>query len=75
MTGEAPFLLVTDLDNTLIGSKSDLALFNDTWRRCAPKGSKLIYNTGRSLDSFKQHICDGVIVPDAFIAGVGTRVR
>jgi len=76
MVDTAPFLLVTDLDNTLIGGNPEyLEEFNQVWRHCQKSGSKLVYNTGRSIESFKEHISEGTIVPDAFIGGVGTKIH
>ena len=41
----------------------------------APRGCKLVYNTGRSLKDYKALCADwDLIVPDAFVGGCGTQV-
>ena len=70
-------LLVTDLDNTLVGD--DRALENLlAWLQTArqTQGIKLVYSTGRSLTLYQdlataQHLPD----PDALITAVGTEIR
>lgn len=46
-TAPEPFLLCTDLDDTLVGDKDALANFNAIWEELKPQGCKLVYNTGR----------------------------
>ena len=73
-------LLCTDLDDTLVGDARALAEFNRLWRdTLAPRGCKLVYNTGRSLQDYKalRKDCGGeweLLVPDAFVGGCGTQV-
>lgn len=71
-------LLITDIDGTLIGQDDALAAFNDLWTsHFASCGSKLVYNTGRSVDSFIRLVRrtnGGVLVPDAFICNNGTTI-
>ncbi len=44
-------LLVSDLDDTMIGDDSGSAAFKRFWEREAvPRGSRLVYNTGRALE-------------------------
>jgi hypothetical protein len=74
--GEEPFLLCTDLDDTLVGDAAALEEFNRMWRSdLSPRGCKLVYNTGRSLKDYKALRADwDLIIPDAFIGGCGTQV-
>jgi len=71
-----PFLLVTDLDNTLVGDDEALAELNRhlTWHR-EEFATKLVYSTGRSLASY-QHLCTQhpLLIPDALVTGVGTAI-
>ncbi len=69
-------LLVTDLDNTLVGN--DLALdrlnrilhrYRQTW------GTKIVYATGRSRTSYQDLAATKpLMAPDALIAAVGTEI-
>ena len=71
-----PFVFVSDLDDTLVGSTSDLAKFNHVWQtEFAARGCKLVYNTGRSLQDY-QLLCKDwpLLVPDLFIGGCGTQM-
>jgi sucrose-6-phosphatase len=70
------FLLVTDLDHTLVGDDRALATLNQqiTERRQAD-GTLLVYATGRSPILYQElkdekHLLD----PDALIAAVGTEI-
>ena len=74
-----PILLVSDLDNTLIGSHPDtkaaLRRFNEYWisKHCFGH-SRLVYNTGRSLEEFLNLYKDGqkLLDPDMLITAVGS---
>ena len=70
------FMLCTDLDDTLVGDASALAEFNALWRgELAPRGCKLVFNTGRSLADYKALRQDWeLLVPDVFIGGCGTQM-
>ena len=75
--GEA-VLLVSDLDDTMIGDDAATAAFRDYWEREAlPRGSLLVYNTGRAVDKF-QELCQQkqhcLAMPDVLISAVGTKV-
>ncbi|MCY7278450.1 MAG: HAD family hydrolase, partial [Phormidesmis sp. CAN_BIN44] len=49
------FLLVTDLDNTLVGDDRALDILNQRLTQCRQvNGVKLVYSTGRSLTSYQQ---------------------
>uniref|UniRef100_A0A7S3RAP8 Sucrose phosphatase-like domain-containing protein n=1 Tax=Dunaliella tertiolecta TaxID=3047 RepID=A0A7S3RAP8_DUNTE len=76
-----PVMLVSDLDGTMVGDDAATAAFRNWWEEEAVtrgSGSVLVYNTGRSLDSFlglmkeKGHF---LAHPDALISAVGTKVH
>ena len=70
------FLLVTDLDNTLIGDDDALKRLN-TWFYAHRQtyGSKLAYATGRSLKSYQRLLTQtSLLEPDILIASVGTEI-
>ena len=69
-------LLVTDLDNTLVGNDESLRQLLellDSYRQTY--GTKLVYATGRS-PALYQELADsvGLLPPDALIASVGTEI-
>jgi mannosylfructose-6-phosphate phosphatase len=68
------YLLVTDVDNTLLGDDAALAAFAE-WHRRARPYLRLALNSGRFFDSVYQSIREaGLPEPDAFIGGVGTDI-
>lgn len=71
-------LLISDLDDTMIGDDSGTAAFKRYWQREAlPRGSRLVYNTGRALDKCQQLFdekSDVLPIPDFLITSVGTKV-
>ena len=70
------FLLVTDLDNTLVGDDRALDTLNQRLTQCRQvNGLKLVYSTGRSLTSY-QHLNTKVslLEPDVLITAVGTEI-
>lgn len=70
------FLLVTDLDNTLIGDDVALQALN-SWLHQQRKihDAKLIYATGRSLKSFRHLMTEKTLLePDVLIASVGAEI-
>ena len=69
-------MLSTDLDDTLVGSHDGLLEFNELWKsQCAPRGCKLVYNTGRSLEDYRALLRDWPLqVPDMFIGGCGSQI-
>ncbi|CAG9334481.1 unnamed protein product [Blepharisma stoltei] len=76
-----PVLLISDLDNTLIGNYQPtieaLARFNDYWIQSHYfTGSKLVYNTGRSLEEFLALYEEGyqILDPDLLVTAVGSTV-
>ncbi|KAK2076311.1 hypothetical protein QBZ16_000835 [Prototheca wickerhamii] len=70
--------LATDLDDTLIGDDAATAAFRDWWQeRALAAGSRLAYNTGRSLELFLDLLASkrGLLPPpDVLISAVGTRL-
>lgn len=71
-------LLVSDLDDTLVGDDRATLAFTQWWLDVgAPAGGRLVYNTGRALDLFeslleeKRHC---MVEPDLLISAVGTRI-
>jgi sucrose-6F-phosphate phosphohydrolase len=71
-----PFLLITDLDNTLVGD--DIALVELNRRLEIHRkeyGSQLVYSTGRSVTLYRQLTTEkSLLEPDALILSVGTEV-
>lgn len=68
------WLLVTDLDNTLVGDNQSLAELN-TILQAHRQHLFLVYSTGRSLISY-QHLCTeaDLLTPDALVTSVGTEI-
>ncbi|HEY9845040.1 MAG TPA: sucrose-phosphate phosphatase, partial [Candidatus Caenarcaniphilales bacterium] len=72
----AKFLLVTDLDNTLVGDDQALASFNQQLNQHRQAHETLlVYSTGRSLTSY-QHLKaeKPLLEPDFLVAAVGTEI-
>lgn len=72
----AKFLLVTDLDNTLVGDDQALADLNQRLSRHRQEyGTLLVYSTGRSRTSFQTLTTErSLLEPDALVASVGTEI-
>lgn len=70
------FLLITDLDNTLVGDRQALERLNQQLMHVRQQqGLLLVYSTGRSLESYKQlRTKEPILVPDALITAVGTEI-
>ncbi len=71
-----PFLLVTDLDHTLVGDDGAMAELNAqlAWHRWE-YGTRLVYSTGRSLVSYQQLVAaTPLLPPDILITAVGTEI-
>jgi sucrose-6F-phosphate phosphohydrolase len=69
-------LLITDLDNTLVGDLAALNLLNDRLMQSRQQQETLlVYSTGRSLTSYR-HLCSTVslLPPDVLITAVGTEI-
>lgn len=66
-------LLISDLDNTLIGNMPALQRFNDFWLRFHYfSDSKLVYSTGRSFTEFLRLFNYELLDPDMVITAVGS---
>jgi sucrose-6-phosphatase len=69
-------LLVTDLDNTLVGDPNALDVLNDRFVQARQQQEiLLVYSTGRSLTSYR-HLCTttSLLTPDVLITSVGTEI-
>jgi sucrose-6-phosphatase len=69
-------LLITDLDNTLVGNLEALNLLNDRFIQARQQQEiLLVYSTGRSLTSYR-HLCSTtpLLTPDVLITAVGTEI-
>jgi sucrose-6-phosphatase len=69
-------LIVTDLDNTLVGDDEALLQLNEILDRSRQTSStKIVYATGRSLTSYQELLATHrLLPPDALIASVGTEI-
>lgn len=72
----AKFLLVTDLDDTLVGDDNALKHLNQQLsQHRQAQGTILVYSTGRSLVSYQDlKVKKQLLDPDAVITAVGTEV-
>ncbi len=70
------FLLITDLDNTLVGDDEALDRLNHQLREHRKRyGSLLVYSTGRSRELYQQLRAEkSLLEPDALILAVGTLI-
>lgn len=67
-------MLVTDVDGTLLGDGGSIRAFSDWWRANG-RGSKLVYASGRFIESVAASVVEhGLPEPDAIIGGVGTEI-
>eukprot|EP00899_Mesostigma_viride_P029311 jgi/Mesvir1/9565/Mv12745-RA.1 len=75
---DAPILVVSDLDGTMVGDDAATQAFNRYWEtRQLPAGSKLAYSSGRSIENFLNLLKEKVGIlaaPDVFIGAVGTQI-
>ena len=70
-----PFLLITDLDNTLVGDDAALAELNQQLGPLRQQGCKLVYSTGRSRVSYQRLTTQKTMLqPDLLVCAVGTEV-
>ncbi len=71
-----PFLLITDLDNTLVGLDSALEELNQQIHNHRQQyGTRLIYSTGRSPTLYRQLAEEkNLLEPDVLIVSVGTEI-
>jgi sucrose-6-phosphatase len=69
------FLLVTDLDHTLVGDATALMQLNQKLIADRQAGTKLVYATGRSLTLYQQlKTAANLLDPDLLITAVGTEI-
>jgi sucrose-6-phosphatase len=69
-------LLITDLDNTLVGDLAALNLLNDRFLKTRQQQEiVLVYSTGRSLTSYRR-LCAKMplLKPDVLVTSVGTEI-
>jgi sucrose-6-phosphatase len=71
-----PFLIVTDLDSTLVGNNTSLREFNRLFQQHRQSyGSKLVYATGRSLTLYEELESEvDLLPPDMLITSVGSEI-
>jgi sucrose-6F-phosphate phosphohydrolase len=70
-----PFLLISDLDNTLLGDAAALRQFCEWWSKNG-RSARLVYASGRFFESIAESIKEhNLPVPDAVIGGVGSEIR
>jgi sucrose-6-phosphatase len=71
-----PFLIVTDLDATLVGNDRYLEDFNRFFtKHREAHGSKLVYATGRSLKLYQDLESEvDLLLPDRLITSVGSEI-
>jgi sucrose-6-phosphatase len=69
-------LLVTDLDNTLVGNRAALRPLLELFDRYRQtQGTKIVYATGRSPALYQELASnEQLLVPDALISSVGTEI-
>jgi sucrose-6-phosphatase len=72
----SPFLIVTDLDSTLVGNDASLEEFNEVFtQHRRTHGSKLVYATGRSFQLYQDLEFDvNLLPPDKLITSVGSEI-
>jgi len=72
----AKILLITDLDNTLVGDRPALEQLNQILMQARhAQDLLLVYSTGRSLESYKQlRQQEPMLTPDVLVTSVGTEV-
>jgi sucrose-6F-phosphate phosphohydrolase len=70
------FLLITDLDNTLVGDDLAMEVLNQSLEKHRQKhDTKIVYSTGRSLYLYHRLTDDKELLePDILICGVGTEI-
>lgn len=71
-----PFLLITDLDNTLVGDDAAMAdLSRQLEQHRQQYGTRIVYSTGRSLTSYRHLTSEkSMLQPDILVSAVGTEI-
>lgn len=74
----APFLVVSDLDGTMVGADATTLRFKQYWEAQAVlRGCRLVFSSGRTLVQYLELAEEkaGLLAqPDVFISAVGTRI-
>ena len=71
----AEFLVSSDVDGTLLGDQRALDAFSH-WLEQRRDSIRLVYNSGRSVDSLRQSVSSTTLPePDAYIGNVGTEIE
>jgi len=72
------FMVVSDLDGTMVGDDATTLRFKKYWQREAVlRGCRLVFSTGRTLEQYlelAEEKAGTLVEPDGLISGVGTRV-
>lgn len=72
---ENRYLLISDVDGTLLGDDDALAQFSQ-WYEPRSHQLRLVYNSGRFVNSVMESVAStGLPEPAAIIGGVGTEIR
>lgn len=75
-TADRQYLLISDLDDTLLGNKKALRRFRDYYDSACADFVGLIYASGRFAESIRGDIADSDLPePKYIIGGVGTEIR
>jgi mannosylfructose-6-phosphate phosphatase len=70
------WMLVSDLDGTLLGDGPSLARFHRLWPRQVRPRACLVYSSGRFIESMRQSVRETDLPePDFWIGGVGTEIE
>jgi len=70
------WMLVSDLDGTLLGDDASLASFQRTWEGVIRPHGCLVYASGRFIASMRRSVeTTGLPEPDFWIGGVGTEIE
>lgn len=75
-TGHKQYLLVSDLDDTLLGDRSALRRFNDYYHSDCADLLSVVYASGRFVESIRSDVLERDLPePKYIIGGVGSEIR